>query len=278
MSTRWHGLEPGDVLDNDELRKIFKCSPQGGMRRSKETNSLVIVSNHVKSLYDDRWIDDVLHYTGMGKRDDQSYTFMQNKTLAESNQNGVEVYLFEVFKLREYVYRGRVELAHNPYQEQQADEKGNMRNVWVFPVKLKDEGFVYEPSKTLIYEALVVREKKAKRMTDQNLRMRAETASKKVARKQVVTTTFERDIYVAEYVKRCAKGVCQLCDHRAPFENKQGEPYLETHHIVWLARGGDDSVDNTVALCPNCHRKMHILDSPDDISKLISAAKGRNTK
>ncbi|WP_225445907.1 HNH endonuclease [Paenibacillus arenosi] len=214
----------------------------------------------------------------MGKRDDQSYTFMQNKTLAESNQNGVEVYLFEVFKLREYVYRGRVELAHNPYQEQQADEKGNMRNVWVFPVKLKDEGFVYEPSKTLIYEALVVREKKAKRMTDQNLRMRAETASKKVARKQVVTTTFERDIYVAEYVKRCAKGVCQLCDHRAPFENKQGEPYLETHHIVWLARGGDDSVDNTVALCPNCHRKMHILDSPDDISKLISAAKGRNTK
>lgn len=33
---------------------------------------------------------------------------------------------------------------------------------------------------------------------------------------------------------------------------------METHHVVWLSQGAD-SVDNTVALCPNCHRKMHIV-------------------
>ena len=59
-------IEQGQILDNNQLREIFKCSPQGGMRRSLTTNTLVIVSNHIESIYDDRWINDVFHYTGMG--------------------------------------------------------------------------------------------------------------------------------------------------------------------------------------------------------------------
>ena len=35
---------------------------------------------------------------------------------------------------------------------------------------------------------------------------------------------------------------------------------METHHIEWLSKGGSDTIDNTVALCPNCHKKMHILN------------------
>lgn len=58
-------IEQGQVLSNDDLRRIFKVSPQGGMRRSLETNTLVIVSNHVESIYDDRWMGDEFHYTGM---------------------------------------------------------------------------------------------------------------------------------------------------------------------------------------------------------------------
>ena len=58
--------------------------------------------------------------------------------------------------------------------------------------------------------------------------------------------------------------MCQLCGNAAPFNNKKGEPFLEVHHIEWLARGGDDSIKNAVALCPNCHRQMHILDRAKD--------------
>ncbi|WP_080666815.1 HNH endonuclease signature motif containing protein [Variovorax paradoxus] len=36
-----------------------------------------------------------------------------------------------------------------------------------------------------------------------------------------------------------------------------GDPYLEVHHITPLALGGDDTVDNAWALCPNCHREKH---------------------
>lgn len=34
-------------------------------------------------------------------------------------------------------------------------------------------------------------------------------------------------------------------------------PYLEIHHVKTLATGGADTVDNTVAICPNCHRELH---------------------
>ena len=31
------------------------------------------------------------------------------------------------------------------------------------------------------------------------------------------------------------------------------------------SKGVADSIDNTVALCPNCHRKMHVVDDPNDV-------------
>ncbi|WP_407696615.1 HNH endonuclease [Shewanella goraebulensis] len=46
----------------------------------------------------------------------------------------------------------------------------------------------------------------------------------------------------------------------SPFLNQKDEPYLETHHIVWLSRKGADTPENTVALCPNCHNKIYVLD------------------
>ena len=68
--------------------------------------------------------------------------------------------------------------------------------------------------------------------------------------------------------KKRAHGICQYCKQPAPFTDTKGNPYLEVHHLVWLSRGGDDSTANTVALCPNCHKRMHILDDPKDIETL----------
>lgn len=81
-------------------------------------------------------------------------------------------------------------------------------------------------------------------------------------------SVYERNEYIAKYAKRRAEGKCQLCKQAAPFIDKDGEPYLESHHIVWLSKGGADSIENTVALCPNCHRKIHILNDEKDVEKL----------
>ena len=131
-------LNKGDIIKNEELVEIFKCSTQGGMRRSHKTNTLVLVSNHIKSIYSDRWYGKELHYTGMGSTGNQALG-AQNKTLYESNVNGVEVHLFEVFELRKYTYQGVVVYNEKAYQEKQTDVDGKQRKVWMFPLKLNLE-------------------------------------------------------------------------------------------------------------------------------------------
>ena len=104
------------------------------------------------------------------------------------------------------------------------------------------------------------------------LRERAQKQTKKdVPVSYQFTKQYARNASVSLYAKMRANGICQLCGNPAPFQDHHGNPYLETHHIVWLSRGGSDTIDNVAALCPNCHRKMHILDSPSDIEKLLHA-------
>jgi 5-methylcytosine-specific restriction protein A len=92
----------------------------------------------------------------------------------------------------------------------------------------------------------------------------------------VETTSFERSPYVVEYAKRRAASSCQLCNKKAPFRDVSGRPYLECHHVVWLSDGGQDTIDNAVALCPNCHARMQVLHLTSDVNKLTAAAKKKN--
>ena len=108
----------------------------------------------------------------------------------------------------------------------------------------------------------------AKSISDEELIKRIRKSDKIVSPKQVTRLDYERNEYVSEFAKRKAKGFCQLCENSAPFNDSKGKPYLESHHVIWLSRGGDDSVENVIALCPNCHRKMHELYIESDVEKL----------
>lgn len=98
-------------------------------------------------------------------------------------------------------------------------------------------------------------------------------SSVQVEKKMHQTMVSIRNAYVAAYAKKKAAGKCQLCGQLAPFKDMDGEPFLENHHIIWLANGGTDTIDNTVALCPNCHRRMHILNQKEDVDLLLEIAK-----
>lgn len=55
-----------------------------------------------------------------------------------------------------------------------------------------------------------------------------------------------------------ADGTCQKCHAAAPFARRSDQtPYLEVHHKKPLADGGADTLENVIALCPNCHREAH---------------------
>jgi len=255
------GINPGDIVNNDQLQEIFQCSGQGGMRRSHKTNTLIIVSNHIKSIYDDRWDDEgLMHYTGMGSEGDQSLSFAQNKTLTESKTNSVEVFLFEVFKQTEYTYMGPVELADAPYQSKQNDLNNRSRAVWIFPLKLTNEIKPAALPKDTINDSNQLKLSKIRKLPDQELENQAKQFSRPAGVINIQSKQYTRNPYVSEHAKRRAKGVCQLCLQVAPFKDKNNVPFLETHHIQWLSKGGEDSIKNTVALCPNCHRKMHLLN------------------
>jgi Predicted restriction endonuclease len=71
------------------------------------------------------------------------------------------------------------------------------------------------------------------------------------------TVSYARDPLVKAWVLQKSEGKCEGCFSPAPFQNKDGGPYLEVHHIIKLAEGGPDTIENAVALCPNCHRRCH---------------------
>lgn len=72
------------------------------------------------------------------------------------------------------------------------------------------------------------------------------------------TRLFKRNPDVIAEALNRANGHCELCGAEAPFKRvSDNSPYLEVHHITPLAENGEDSVDNTLALCPNCHRARH---------------------
>lgn len=82
-----------------------------------------------------------------------------------------------------------------------------------------------------------------------------------------LTTSYVRDPKVRAWVTDLAKGICEGCGQKAPFE-ADGLPFLEVHHVKHLAQKGSDSITNAVALCPNCHRRCHL--SSDKVEFTLS--------
>jgi 5-methylcytosine-specific restriction enzyme A len=71
------------------------------------------------------------------------------------------------------------------------------------------------------------------------------------------TTLYYRDPAVRAWVLSENDGSCEACGNDAPFSTLDGSPFLEVHHLVRLADGGPDVVENALAVCPNCHRRLH---------------------
>ncbi|SAK92857.1 HNH endonuclease [Caballeronia pedi] len=87
---------------------------------------------------------------------------------------------------------------------------------------------------------------------------RLRAAAKKPAKVKISIEAFVRNPDVVAAVLIRAGGRCEKCGNLAPFRRRvDGSPFLEVHHIQRLADGGEDSIDNAEALCPNCHRRAH---------------------
>lgn len=80
-------------------------------------------------------------------------------------------------------------------------------------------------------------------------------------KRESTSIVFERSQKVRNYILNRAGGLCEWCGQEG-FKTLSGSIYLETHHIQPLSEGGDDTVDNVIALCPNHHRQAHFGEYP----------------
>ncbi|WP_160114700.1 HNH endonuclease signature motif containing protein [Aquimarina sp. AU474] len=79
----------------------------------------------------------------------------------------------------------------------------------------------------------------------------------------------KRSHIIKTYALSRANGKCESCNDDAPFLKRNGQPYLEVHHIIELSNGGSDSPQNVAAICPNCHKRVtHGQDAEEFNNKL----------
>jgi 5-methylcytosine-specific restriction protein A len=87
---------------------------------------------------------------------------------------------------------------------------------------------------------------------------RLESYNGKPEKIQTISYAFNRNPDVVAEALLRAKGLCERCKKQAPFLRKSdGSPYLEVHHKTPLSEDGTDTLENVLALCPNCHREIH---------------------
>jgi hypothetical protein len=69
-----------------------------------------------------------------------------------------------------------------------------------------------------------------------------------------------------EWLQTEYSGRCQIClyDPRSRYSRNLSHG----HHIQWLSRGGDDSLDNMMLICPNHHAAVHRDDAVFDFESL----------
>lgn len=129
-----NNLNIGDVFTRDQLMAIFKISGQSGIMKTNSLNCLVLTTSESNGIYDDSTVlNGVITYTGEGLTGDQTIS-KNNKTIFESNDNKIPMYLFSKDKNRKYIFEGKVKLNDEPYQSQEKDIDGNERIVWKFPL------------------------------------------------------------------------------------------------------------------------------------------------
>ena len=75
--------------------------------------------------------------------------------------------------------------------------------------------------------------------------------------------------HVHSYAIQRSQGICESCDAPAPFETKNGTPYLEVHHLKPISQGGSDHPENVAAVCPNCHRRTEKSKDSDIFNNAI---------
>jgi 5-methylcytosine-specific restriction protein A len=257
------GFEEGKVYNRRaDIHAKFGGQQQGGIITPSQYPLVVIITGEegLEHGYADRTRDDgVFEYFGEGQVGNMLFQ-RGNLAIASHPAEGKSLILFRKTKeglrfLGEMVYEKH-------HIEKAPDREGIQRDAIVFELR---------PLSAIVEATEQTQETDPPKTLDE-LRALAKAAAAVVS----PTITSVRNIYqrsrdVRSYVLARAAGNCEGCKTPAPFMRKDGSPYLEPHHIRRVSDGGPDDPSFVIALCPNCHRRVHAgLDGEGYNSDLLA--------
>jgi 5-methylcytosine-specific restriction protein A len=251
-------FEFGRVYDRrSDIHGPFGGSRQSGISPSAQSPAVFLFTGDSGEQfgYQD-YLDDfgVFHFTGEGQTGDMQLNG-GNKSILKHAEDGRSLHLFRSLgkkagKSLGQRYLGEFVCADLNWREG-PDRKGNKRKIVVFhlvPINRVDESCLEDTNDEPTPSSLELA---------RQLALQAMEASESANPGEAIRTIYKRSARVKNYVLMRAQGKCESCRHNAPFNRKNGSPYLEPHHINRLSDGGLDHPQYIGAVCPACHREIH---------------------
>ena len=203
--------------------------------------------------YQDGWdAGGIFRYTGEGQIGDMEFR-AGNKAIRDHATDGKDLLLFQTLgKGKPVRFLGTFSLA-NFELVPAPDKKGAQRQAIVFHLIPADDVAVTEGAD------IAATVPSTTSLGFLRAKAYAAAAANTGAGGRVAQRIYrERSIAVRDYVLARANGACECCGENAPFVRTDGSPYLEPHHIRRLSDGGPDHPAHVGAVCPNCHREIHV--------------------
>jgi 5-methylcytosine-specific restriction protein A len=254
-----------------EIHARFGGQEQGGMITPAKHNLIFLVtgSSGRQHGYEDRWSSDgaTFFYFGEGQVGDMKFA-KANLALRNHAINGEDVHLFEEVPAKSGFLRYRGQMVCTGCEWVDApDTKQSMRKAILFElVPLEALDYTHNESS------------ESGKVADETLGTESlgELRRKALADSARCRTPVERRAFfrmrsraIRLYVLRRAAGTCEGCATPAPFTNRNGQPYLEPHHIRRLTDGGPDDPRWVAAICPNCHRRAHYSQDAAEYNDML---------
>ena len=205
--------------------------------------------------YADEWDDDgVFHYFGEGQHGDMDFKG-GNKAIRDHSENEKEIHLFSKVESRRVRYLGEMICAGFEWEDAR-DSADEERKAIVFQLvratSVQANDIAAPPAGVSLAELAAAAD--------------ADPTEESGAR-EGLRKTYARSEALKRYVLARADGNCEACDLQAPFLAKSGSAYLEAHHTSRRSDAGPGDRNTVIALCPNCHSRVHYGQDGDSFNE-----------
>lgn len=266
-------FEAGKFYNRWELHDVWGGQRYSGIATPKDHPLIFVFTG---GAGDDYGYEDIFLpngtflYTGEGIKGDMQMDG-GNKAIRDHKDESKSLFLFEDTEFPWVVtHVGQFEYAGHQWK-QLPDENDEQRDAIHFLLKpvTGTEVPIQESPSSLTKTELFNKAKQTTNTPDDS----GKPVRSKTAR------SYSRSEVIKEFALRVAEGICQGCGEKAPFHDKTGDPFLEVHHLYRRSDGGADDPENVVALCPNCHQRVHHGEDGDQFNRrLIEKVQERNNR